>query len=106
MLRAGYSQAVRRARALQVPIVSSWLRVAGAPFHVYVSESNQQVSVLVVTPQPLTSLDRVRVKTEPTGIFAIKVRDEEEEGYDLIEATMDACEDVANALQTISIKNA
>ena len=26
--------------------------------------------------------------------------------YDLIEATMDACEDVANALQTISIKNA
>jgi uncharacterized protein len=26
--------------------------------------------------------------------------------YDLIEATMDACEDVANALEAISIKNA
>ncbi len=79
LLRAGYSQAVRRARERQVPIVSLWMKTPNAPFHVFVNETAQQVTVILVTPVPALDSPPSALRTQPSSMFAVKVREEDDD---------------------------
>jgi hypothetical protein len=86
VLRAGYAEAIRRARTLELPIESLWIcadeKVAQGDkpaFHVYIVEGPRQVTVIVYTPKPREHTPENEL-TEGEPIWVVKVRDEYDKG--------------------------
>ncbi len=84
-LRAGFIEAITHARAVGKPMEVLWVCAQDDVFHVYYSESPNQVTVLVFTPIPDTghvtgkSRDREfedEPLVEPEDIWVVKQEDE------------------------------
>lgn len=84
-LRAGFIEAITHARAAGKPMEVLWVRAQDDAFHVYYTESPNQVTVLVFTPTPDTddvtreSRDREfddEPLVEPEDIWVVKQEDE------------------------------
>jgi hypothetical protein len=80
VLRAGYAEAIRRARTLELPIESLWIcadekveKGEQPPFHVYIVEGPRQVTVIVYTPKPKEHTTDELTEGEP--IWVVKAKD-------------------------------
>jgi hypothetical protein len=88
VLRAGYRQAIDRAKNANKPIDSIWVCAKEDQFQVYICESEHQVTVIVFTPPPPEQEDlpgerahsREQLdKNEP--IWVVKKRDDWDDKY-------------------------
>lgn len=86
VLRAGYAEAIRRARTLELPIESLWIcadekvdKDVPPAFHVYIVEGPRQVTVIVYTPKPKEHVPASDL-TEGEPIWVVKARDKYDPG--------------------------
>jgi hypothetical protein len=88
VLRAGYAEAIRRARTLELPIESIWICAdekddedpdVPPPFHVYIVEGPRQVTVIVYTPKPKEHVPADDL-TEAEPIWVVKAKDKYDPG--------------------------
>jgi hypothetical protein len=81
LLRAGYAEAIRRARTLELPIESLWICAEEpAPvFQVYIVEGPRQVTVLVYTPKPKEHVPPDTL-TQGEPIWVVEVKDKDDKG--------------------------
>ena len=77
-LRAGFIEAITHARAAGKPMEVLWVRAQDDAFHVYYTESPNQVTVLVFTPIPDTGDPEFEDEplVEPEDIWVVKQEDE------------------------------
>ena len=88
-LRAGFVEAMRHARSVEKPMEVMWVCAKDDDFHVYYSESPNQVTVLVFTPFPdsghVTQAETTKefpdvLLVEPEDIWVVKQEDEYDGG--------------------------
>jgi hypothetical protein len=72
-LRAGFTKAIERAKASQLPIEVLWVCARDPDFHVYYCEGPRQVTVLVFSPPPRGHTDLPLDHSE--NIWVVKLRD-------------------------------
>jgi hypothetical protein len=96
VLRAGYREAINRAKTSNKPIESIWVCVNEDQFQIYISESTNQITVIVFTPPPPKHTDEQLTEDEP--IWVVKVRDKFDDQYTQLGAsdykTIDAANEV------------
>ena len=81
-LRAGFTEAIKRARGAQPqpkPMEVLWVCAADPDFHVYYCEGPRQVTVLVFTPRPRGHTDLPLDHSE--NIWVVKLRDQFDDQY-------------------------
>jgi hypothetical protein len=79
LLRAGYKEAIRRAREAKLPIESLWICADEKTFQVYIVEGPRQITVIVFTPRPVEHVPEDTL-TEPEPIWVVKAREEFDKG--------------------------
>jgi hypothetical protein len=80
VLRAGYREAIQRARKARKPIESLWVCANENRFQVYVCEGERQFTVIVFTPPPREASHEPRdTLTELEPIWVVKQADEDDE---------------------------
>jgi hypothetical protein len=79
VLRAGYAEAIRRARDAKLPIESLWICADEKTFQVYIVQGPRQITVIVFTPQPVEHVSEETL-TEPEPIWVVKARDQWDKG--------------------------
>lgn len=84
VLRAGFKEAITRARDASLPIETFWVCANEDAFQVYIVEGTRQITVVVFTPPPVEHVvDEELTALEP--IHVVKVRDEYDKGeFDVI----------------------
>jgi hypothetical protein len=85
VLRAGYREAINRAKTANKPIESIWVCVNEDEFQIYISESTNQITVIVFTPPPPDREGRrdhtTEQLTEDEPIWVVKVKDNFDDQY-------------------------
>ena len=80
VLRAGYREAIQRAKDAGKPIESLWVCADEDRFQVYICEGPRQITVLVFTPPPKERAhEPVDKLTEDEPIWVVKVHDKDDE---------------------------
>jgi hypothetical protein len=80
VLRAGYREAITRARDAKKPIESLWVCAKEDRFQVYICEGPRQITVIVFTPEPKEpGHEPVDKLTEDEPIWVVKVHDKDDE---------------------------
>jgi hypothetical protein len=88
VLRAGYAEAITRARNRGLPIESLWVCAKEGEFQVYICEGDHQVTVIVFTPPPPRHRPLSRKRrhsdeqlTEDEPIWVVKKKDRWDDEY-------------------------
>ena len=80
VLRAGYREAIQRAKDARKPIESLWVCADEDRFQVYICEGPRQITVIVFTPPPKERAhEPVDTLTEDEPIWVVKVHDQDDE---------------------------
>ena len=80
VLRAGYREAIQKAKDARKPIESLWVCANEDRFQVYITEGPRQITVIVFTPPPKERAhEPVDTLTEDEPIWVVKVLDEDDE---------------------------
>jgi hypothetical protein len=79
VLRAGYREAIQRAKDTRKPIESLWICANEDRFQVYICEGPRQITVLVFTPPPKENEhEPVETLTEDEPIVVVKEHDDDD----------------------------
>ena len=79
VLRAGYQEAIQRAKDAKKPIESLWICANENRFEVYICEGPRQITVLVFTPPPKEGEHQpVDTLTEDEPILVVKEHDDDD----------------------------
>jgi hypothetical protein len=79
VLRAGYREAIQRAKDARKPIESLWICANENRFQVYICEGPRQITVLVFTPPPKENAhEPVDTLTEDEPIVVVKEHDDDD----------------------------
>jgi hypothetical protein len=79
VLRAGYREAIQRAKDAKKPIESLWICANEDRFQVYICEGPRQITVLVFTPPPKEGEhEPVDTLTEDEPIWVVKEHDDDD----------------------------
>lgn len=79
VLRAGYRDAIQRAKDARKPIESLWICANENRFQVYICEGPRQITVLVFTPPPKEGEhEPVNTLTEDEPIVVVKEQDDDD----------------------------
>mgnify|MGYP003403319051 CR=1 FL=1 len=79
VLRAGYREAIQRAKDARKPIESLWICANENRFQVYICEGDRQITVLVFTPPPKENEhEPVETLTEDEPILVVKEHDDDD----------------------------
>jgi len=80
VLRAGYREAIQRAKNARKPIESLWVCARENRFQVYICEGPRQITVIVFTPEPKEPGHQPAASlTEDEPIWVVKVHDDDDE---------------------------
>jgi hypothetical protein len=78
-LRSGLREAIKHAASVHKPMEFLWICMGDDIFQVYFSESQAQVTVMILTPQP-TERRKVSL-VEPEKIWVVKLHDDYDDEY-------------------------
>jgi hypothetical protein len=79
VLRAGYREAIQRAKDAKKPLESLWICANENRFQVYICEGPRQITVLVFTPPPKEGEhEPVDTLTEDEPIWVVKEHDDDD----------------------------
>jgi hypothetical protein len=85
VLRAGYREAITRAKKAKKPLESIWVCANEGQFQVYICEGDRQFTVIVFTPPPVEhegSREHTRERlTEDEPIWVVKAKDKDDDDY-------------------------
>src|SRR5215510_12794508 len=80
VLRAGYREAIQRAKDAKKPLESLWICANEDRFQVYICEGPRRITVLVFTPPPKERAhEPVDTLTEDEPILVVKVHDKDDD---------------------------
>lgn len=79
VLRAGFAEAIKRAKDAGLPLEALWVCADEDAFQVYICQGPNQITVLVFTPPPIEHVPDETL-TEPELIWVVKQRDKWDKG--------------------------